>query len=785
MTITTHPTNPQTTGTVTKVLFFVALLLVSIALFVPLYPGMPKGDLDSSWMYGMNEAVQKGLEFGRDVLFTFGPYSSVATWMYNPATYGLMVLGSVVLTASFFFVVYQQFKDSRLEVKVLLLLLLSTDLMVRDAAFFFIIILVGVAVWKWASSLNEEKQVNPFSASYVVALFVPFGLLPLVKGSALVGCVAITILSAAAFAMRGAWMLAVAALLAPILSMIIFWSISGQALGGLPNYLLGLHPIIEGYSAAMSITGNHLHIYFYVLVAIAIVGVLFVVTGGTSIEKTVLALMFMCILFLGFKAGFVRHDSHSLISAATLAAVTLLMVTLNSTLLSRLTLVPVGAAFLFINAPYLSGISWQWSKQGNSEHALSWEDRVPKLFDREWLDGQYELANAALRSERPIPPLDGTVDIYALDHSYLIASGNDWAPRPILQSYSAYTPELALSNRDYLLSKGRPDNVIFAMQTIDGRLPTLDDGVSWPELLVNYDLESMPGQYLHLFHRTQPTQAAQMESIFKATHRMGEEISVPKSEEMVFVKIEFEKSPVGRLINFLFKTTQLDLKVIRKSGRETTYRVVAGMTETGFLLSPLIETERELAKAFVDVGFVSYKEVDSIVIQPRGFQFLWENDFQVEFLNFSPPRRPEASEMIGVVAPQTSNFNRVVDAKSCETRLDLVNGSPLTDNRFQTSRALEVQGWLVASIELEDVPNEVYLVLSNDVTERQVIKTKRHDRPDVAEFFERPNLKDVGFSVLADISNLSGVQSMRLGYSREDTLFLCPGIEVEASFAQD
>ena len=68
------------------------LLLLSVAAsIVPLKPDMPDRSLDGSWAWSMNQAVAQHLVFGRDIVFTFGPYASIYTRTYHPATDALML----------------------------------------------------------------------------------------------------------------------------------------------------------------------------------------------------------------------------------------------------------------------------------------------------------------------------------------------------------------------------------------------------------------------------------------------------------------------------------------------------------------------------------------------------------------------------------------------------------------------------------------------------------------------------------------------------------------------
>jgi hypothetical protein len=64
-------------------------------------PLMPTAILDGSWIYSMNQAVAQKLVFGRDLIFTFGPYASVYTHAYHPATVWIMLLGCSLVDLSY------------------------------------------------------------------------------------------------------------------------------------------------------------------------------------------------------------------------------------------------------------------------------------------------------------------------------------------------------------------------------------------------------------------------------------------------------------------------------------------------------------------------------------------------------------------------------------------------------------------------------------------------------------------------------------------------------------
>jgi hypothetical protein len=77
------------------------IIITSLVVFVPFSPSFPADYLDSGWAFALNVAAAKKMAFGRDIVFTFGPYASIYTRQYFPATDARMMWGSGVLALAF------------------------------------------------------------------------------------------------------------------------------------------------------------------------------------------------------------------------------------------------------------------------------------------------------------------------------------------------------------------------------------------------------------------------------------------------------------------------------------------------------------------------------------------------------------------------------------------------------------------------------------------------------------------------------------------------------------
>lgn len=767
-------------------MFFLALVLVAVVVFVPFAPGMPWEGLDPSWVYGMNEAVAQGMAFGKDIVFTFGPYASIYTKAYHPATDHLMIWGSLYLAISFAIVAYLNFKSAAWPLQIALLAVLSAVMYSPDALFFFYPMLVGVHVYRYATSSRLTKSIGWRDFLLIVILFAPFGLFPLIKGSVLIASLAIAVLSIALLAKRAQWKLCLLIGSTPLISIMLFWVLSGQTLSGLADYLLGLAPIISGYTEALAADGDPKEYILYVVATAVITGVQLREVQGSVYDKLVIVLIFLCILFLAFKAGFVRHDAHAMISGTMILLGALLASTLLTFRGSLVVVLACTIAWAYIDAAYTKTSIHRIKESFNNTYSSAWAGLKQRIVNPNVLAKTYQDRVNELDARGGLPKLNGSVDIYSVDQSYLIASGNRWNPRPIFQSYSVYTPKLASINRMHLASDGRPDNVIFKVQPIDGRLPSLEDGASWPVLLSDYVPASFDSGYLFLRSRNATSsEHNEPKKIGGGVYALGEKIDLPKSDSPLFASIHIRKSFAGAILNTLFKPGQLAIRLTMSSGISRDYRIIAGMSESGFLLSPLVESTQDLGLLYAGGDYLTDKRVKSIEIVATTLPLSWRKSFEIEFYELSFQPAPGFIDKMDFAKPRAGGFEKINLAPRCDGSIDYANGvSPVT-GLIKASSLLNINGWLAASVDPSEVPENVYLVLSGLEGKRYFIDTKRTQRPDVGAYFKNSSLNSSGYASAANVSDLSGDYSLGLAYSRRNELFVCPQFNIPVRIGQE
>jgi hypothetical protein len=201
----------------------------------------------------------------------------------------------------------------------------------------------------------------------------------------------------------------------------------------------------------------------------------------------------------------------------------------------------------------------------------------------------------ALRAKTPLPQLTGATDIYSYDQAIVFAHRYPYQPRPVIQSYAAYTPELAAMNAAHLRSARAARNVIFRIAPIDGRFPALEDGLSWPELLTRYDLRAVTDRFA-ILEKSDAPRSYQLRPVRRQLVRFGEVVGLSvRSEFPVWVEFGIRPTLAGRMASVLHKPPVLMIKVTTESGRASEHRLVPGMAKAGFLLSPLINDHLDFA----------------------------------------------------------------------------------------------------------------------------------------------------------------------------------------------
>jgi hypothetical protein len=577
------------------------LVLLAVSLALSLGDAtLPGAGLDPSWQLAAEFAARQHLVFGRDFVFTYGPYHYLSTRLFDPATFRLvLVYDAFAVAALFWFPLRNRSLGACLALALCLALPQETE-GIRVAAMFAVFL---VAV--------RERT------AWGVLLVALCGPLVLAKYSyALVIAPLVLLADAERVWSRRAPVMTPALALAVLAADLA----AGQPLGAVGALAANVLDIVSGYSRAMQLAGPVAELVLAVALGAAAIGFAARLAWGArepapgrdaeapgarraDLAPTAAVLGLAWTLFVAFKMGFVRQDTHTLIfhEAAPLALAALYAVFDRPGSRAR-RLAPV--FWLLVAGILASSLFWRSYLQRPSPQAPAdvgayagraaaglkprLETAVGWFTGEKFADLRQARANAEAGIRRGFPAaVTGAVDALPMDLSEIIVSRLDYRPRPVIQSYSAYTPRLQAQDRAHFEGAGAPDTLILRVEDIDGHLPTLAAGPSLPVIGQRYDPAGDDPLGLILKRRAAPRP---MTRSLGPTHTVaiGAWTPVPgRPGRLLMAHIKVERSLLGRLAGFVLREPSLNISLRTPGGGDTTWRFVPDMAELGVAISPL------------------------------------------------------------------------------------------------------------------------------------------------------------------------------------------------------
>jgi hypothetical protein len=565
------------------------LIAAALALLFTRSPWFASPGLDPSWAIASDYAFHRGLKFGTDFIFTTGPYSFLHTFFFSPDTYPYVVVSDLFLAALYLapLILWGTRWSALAYVPACLgmhLTLPTADVLFAAAALSLFAVCL---TWRRI----ETALLVALCAPVLLAKYsFPVWLLPLL-GLADIWHVA-----------NGRrWPIFIPT---ATVALIAGWLLAGQDLASLPSALVNTLDVTTYYGRAMQILGKQrdlVWLFIAVIIFFSFIGVrLISLFRHGSLNSALQCLCFVAgvgwVIFIAFKAGYVRQDEHIFITWKIL----LLSIPLVAAFLAPVHGENVAAVVAAKAGPVVLstgicavilllwiGIAWPFF----------WEVRVP---------GQYKAAferqqHTAIQTlARPFPPsVTGTVDAIPWETGELIASGLDYRPRPVIQSFSSYSPRLQALDRDHFQGPRAPETLFLRIEDIDGRLPTLATGPSLPVIGQWYDaIDTDPRGLGLILHRRSSPRGASHQEIGETELRLDQWITIPQPETgLVLARVTLPHTVLGRMVTLLHREPLLFITVRGASGNERRFRFIPSMANVGFVISPLPIADPGIAAA--------------------------------------------------------------------------------------------------------------------------------------------------------------------------------------------
>ena len=574
-----------------KIVLLVVVIVYIALVTLPAVPGLPAIGLDS-WVLGLNLAHQQGLTHGKDLVWTYGPLAHLElpdpragtlepALLYRFALYGIwigalirlvillrpywasvwcgIVLGTVGLLDTW---------PERLELPLITVALLS----VTDRSKWRYVELAGLALLVGTATMVK----------------VNLG----VQGIGLFGC------ALAIFALRDRpqsretkRMLIVSALILPA-TIAVLCAIHFGDIGSVVRYCRYSWEIASGYSEAMSLVGPS---WQFALAVVTVAGLILGLPLVADCPKALVPGLMPAtiVVFFVFKHAMVRQDAHAVPFQVKIALAGLFLFVCAKTAKDRRAVMLFQACSLFLGAHIVVEILPPFGRHFNDRLALRHAQRVlGQLWNwpqtREDLNRQSQASLLSLRLSELFhrEVNEGTVEAIPWDVTEVLANGWKWRPRPVFQTYQAYTADLDRVNAAHIQSDAAADFVLLRWGSIDGRHPFFVDPLSWRVLLSRYDVLLNASDAL-LMGRRPDGRYGELQPVGSTTATWGEEITVPQQEPILVMETHTDRSLLGGLKRLLFRVHPVYVEVRYSSGNTMRWRVVRSNLANGVIVNPM------------------------------------------------------------------------------------------------------------------------------------------------------------------------------------------------------
>ena len=633
-----HPAAPR---------FLVFATLGIGILTLPVFGYPLNAALDSSWQYALNHFWQTGAQFGGDTFFTYGPLGFFMYPMQVGAGFYLAVLFRIALKLALIGSLLhlhlkakapKSMKQSVSAIVVIFLVsaLLNYSPLAFQMHYLFLILALLIihfitdkspALWL-AVGLGSLPLL--ISTSMALSCYSIMGMYALVRLASDRNFSSIVLISVGL-----------------MIGFPVAWLLAGQQLGNIWPFILRSYQLTAGYSEAMGLAAGNSWVLLIIAVGAFIavplkaknrmVVLIFFVTLGASLmvwkhsftrqdnSHYYIFSIYMLILY-----GLVWLASRNIKPATWLAMLISVMAFESNMVLAghtdRFTRLPDMVVLKVLGGIHngFSNLALTVARTANLSSSLK-EQSHANLAERRLTGRAYQ----QLRGR--------TVDIYPWKISYIPANDFNWLHRPLMQSYTSYTPELDALNAKHFASAKGPEFILWhsARYTIhasadedyrgiDNRYLLNDEPLSIIEIMRHYDaIHFDPVNRMTILQRTDHPLLNEPEVSDTLELELNRWIVTPghPTDTILRAKVFLEKSGLGRLRVLFSKPPPLAVEYRHASALIERFRLVPAQAPSGIWISPLM---RVMDPAVTPDPVSAFRIVDDAHVYRDRAALVWE-----------------------------------------------------------------------------------------------------------------------------------------------------------------
>lgn|SRR5688572_441541 len=736
------------------------ILFLTFLVFPNSFYQTPNAGLDPSWNISLHLANKYDLIFGKDFVFTYGPFGVLYSRLPISVNKYFYLLFDLYFLCTFIFVARKIFKTQFNFIIGLFAFLIVIVAMYEAAEqwfFFFMLFFLFSYLKEPAGKMGYLVQAASIS---IFCFYYKLGL---------------GISSLAIFTMVITY--AVIRKKLPVRNYIIIvgsylltlWLCAVAFNVDMKGYLKGTMHIIDAYNDSMFIPlASELYKFGYASVAILAIIALWIlyrlitfirkkeVLG--NIDELFIYLLFTMGVYVLFKSSFVRAaDGHLFLFFKSMSVVIIFIYLFTqggiekriasfacwSVVLISLWMVntapgsykPVNRIFnlSFIHfriieiKNYFTGLKNYDAEVAKSDKLLSQNNEFRKIIGNH------------------------SVDIIPVEVSKIYFNGFHYNPRPVIQSYSAYDGYLDNLNYEKYMSANAPDYVLFSMSSIDNRFALFDETKTKLALISNYRIVGEVDEELILKRRDTPRSLIKLKEEEKFTIKVGEDIPVKRNSDIQVSRVFIEYDLPGKFRRLVYQPPVMKVFFTLENDEIKSFRVSKTILEGGVILNKFVDNKEEFQLLMQSDGKLN-TNVKKIRFEsdPVNSGFIRTVRMENSYYRFAnKPTSEQIADSIGI-ADMMKKFRplRIGDTTVLQPEELHYNIEDFSSH----GQTIRVSGW-VFSEKGNNKNSLVKAILQSGNTVYELPSERKH-RPDLPIVFGRDDIEYSGINSLVSRSQL-------------------------------
>ncbi len=602
-------------------------ILAGILAFISLPPVFTVrigAGLDNSWIRAINFAVNNHLVFGRDFLFTYGPLGFLNTRNSQYMGNFLLLAGDLFLLAGLYYILCKILANT----KGWLFVLLIAVFLFKGAHYIegLYLVFIVFVLMNLKNNFSNYFELIYCALSGVLLFFIKVNY----------GLVSTCLLMVAAILLlvkdRKTFLL-----FFPIVA-ILFISGCWLLYINIPGYIRSGTELIRYYDEAMRSDIQTFGFPFLSAISILILflGFMFFYLVKHIRVNTIFTITSVCLFslsaFLLYKNGFTRSEYGHNASFFSVFPLFIACVFYILDFSKYETAKTFSSLIILVSSIHFVLPLFETKKPESIAGYINPAIYLEGIFENPVFTAP---VNEKLSTGRLADIGKSTVDIFPHEIASLLINNLNYSPRPVPQSYAAYSGYLDSLNARHFCNPGRPELLMMRNESIDNRYPFWDESATKAAIRLNYNYldnlvfsnlarqfgKASMVNYLMLKAKTSAPVYPVFEKTAEQTIHFEERVSINFPDSIpVYMTVDMDYNALGLLIKYIYQPPAISMTLYPDSSVTLDYRIIKPIIKNPVLINKFIGDLAEL-KNFMAGNLKLNKDIKGFMLHSEAKYF--------------------------------------------------------------------------------------------------------------------------------------------------------------------